>query len=77
LSVEIDDSLSGEEFWPEGIPENPTLADVIAAIKKAGGPRDILQDWNLLDNLWLSVALYRDDALVGSATIDESSKPIG
>ena len=41
--------LTIEEIWPDGdAPENPTTADVIAAMRKTSDlPERICRDWNL------------------------------
>lgn len=42
------DSLSVAEIWPDGdAPENPTIEDVLAEVRKAGSLRRLAQEWNL------------------------------
>ncbi len=57
FSIEADLSLDVQDIWPDGdAPANPTLEDVLAVIKKCGGARRILEDWNLIDDLGVSVS---------------------
>ena len=57
FSISYDVSYSVEEIWPDGdAPENPTLDDVLAVIKKDGGKRAILNDWSMTEDLGLSVS---------------------
>lgn len=44
--------LGVSEIWPDGdAPENPTVDDVIAVIRKNGGVDDVLRNWNMLPQL--------------------------
>lgn len=74
ISIEIDDSLTAEELWPDGVPENPTLDTVLEVIQRSGGPRKILQDWNLLDDITMDVSLYDDMKCVGSASLADDGR---
>lgn len=49
-------TLTVSELWPDGdAPENPTTADVLALVKKCGGAKQILDDWDLLYDIDLYV----------------------
>ena len=40
--------LDIEQVWPDGdAPENPTVEDVAAVMRKCGGRFSVLNDWNL------------------------------
>lgn len=57
FSISCDVSLEVKDIWPDGnAPENPTVDDVLAVIKKDGGARRILDDWSLLEDLSLTVS---------------------
>lgn len=57
FSIEADVSLGVEDIWPDGnAPENPTLEHVLEVIKKDGGARRVLEDWNLIDDLSLTIS---------------------
>jgi hypothetical protein len=49
VTVSGDFTLTVSEIWPDGgAPENPTAADVIAAMKaNGGGTAGVIRDWNL------------------------------
>lgn len=51
-------TLSQEEIWPDGGgPENPTLEDVVSAIKEySSEPRYLLSDWELDRDMVLIVS---------------------
>lgn len=41
--------MSREEMWPDGdAPENPTAEDVADVIRRCGGLRSVVSDWDLL-----------------------------
>ncbi len=41
-------SLTVEEIWPDGdAPENPTVDDVLAQVRKAGSLWQLASEWNL------------------------------
>ncbi len=49
------------EIWPDGdAPENPTAADVAKVIEQCGGLRRVLRDWDLDQNLTLTISHGRD-----------------
>lgn len=70
IPIEIDFQRN-ELFVDPNPPENPTLDDVLALIKKDGGPRHILDDWNMMDDFLMDVTV-RTDAGTESATLDAS-----
>jgi hypothetical protein len=48
--------LSVDDIWPDGdAPEDPTVADVEELIKKCGGKYRVIRDWDLDDDLDLTV----------------------
>ena len=48
--------LAVADIWPDGdAPENPTVDDVLAVIAASGGMRQVLHDWNLDDDIELTV----------------------
>lgn len=52
LQYDIDVTLDVDELWPDGdAPDDPTVADVVALIKRCGGWRKVISDWNLDDGL--------------------------
>ena len=56
-------SLTVDEIWPEGYeaPENPTAADVIAAMKEsAGSIHRLLSDWGFDHDLAVEVVKLGD-----------------
>jgi len=58
LDMNLSVTLSIQQIWPDGdAPENPTAADVIAAIKESDefSPLEALRDWNLDDDVQLTV----------------------
>ena len=75
LYFEIDDYYTAEGFWPDGdAPENPTIDDVLAVIKKCGGPRRMLDDWNMYDGASMGVTL--DGETPGHAVVDYDGKTL-
>ncbi len=41
-------ALTVEEIWPDGdAPENPTVDDVLAQVRKAGSLWQLASEWNL------------------------------
>ncbi len=56
FTISADVDLALHEIWPDGdAPENPTVDDVLEVIKKDGGKRAVIRDWNLDDDLDLEV----------------------
>lgn len=49
ITFEYEADLSLEECFPDGVPENPTAADVQKLIEKDGGPSQVINDWNFDD----------------------------
>lgn len=50
------------ELWPDGDAPDDIDADTVATlIRKAGGVRRVLRDWNLIDDLELHVIVRRDN----------------
>jgi len=49
ITFDYEVELSFEECFPDGVPENPTAADVEALIEKDGGPSRVISDWNFDD----------------------------
>lgn len=49
IRIEGQHLLTVDEIWPDGdAPENPTVSDVVARIKKScAGAYDLVYDWNL------------------------------
>jgi hypothetical protein len=49
-------ALTVDEVWPDGdAPENPTPADVVAAMRRsAGSAHATVDQWNLLDSIEVS-----------------------
>ena len=44
----VDEWFTLAEIWPDGdAPENPTVEDVMAVIKKHGDTSAVLRDWNV------------------------------
>ena len=57
FSIEADVSLDVGDIWPDGdAPENPTLEHVLEVIKKAGGAQWILENWNFIDDLGVTIS---------------------
>lgn len=57
FSISAEISLDVDQIWPDGdAPENPTVDDVLAVIKACGGKRRVIQDWDLDDDLDLTVS---------------------
>lgn len=52
ISIQYDMTFdfSIDEVWPDGdAPDNPTVEDVWNVIRECGGPRKVLEDWDLID----------------------------
>ncbi len=48
--------IDADEIWVDGDgPEDPTLEDVLEEIQKCGGPAAVIQDWNLTEEMDLTV----------------------
>lgn len=48
--------VDADEIWVDGDgPEDPTLEDVLEEIKKCGGAQSVIYDWNLTEDLDLTV----------------------
>jgi hypothetical protein len=57
FSITAEVSLEVEQIWPGGdAPANPTVDDVLAVIQKCGGKVRVIEDWNLGDDLDLTVS---------------------
>jgi hypothetical protein len=57
FSIETHVDLTVDEIWPDNdAPENPTVDDVLKVIAECGGATQVIQDWNLVDDLTLSVS---------------------
>jgi hypothetical protein len=57
--------LHRDAIWPDNdAPENPTVEDVAAVIKKAGGAQKILKDWDLEPELFLTVSDDKDSKII-------------
>jgi hypothetical protein len=70
LELYVSEVFSTEEFWGgEMAPTKPSMEDVLRVIAGAGGPRKILQDWDLLNAVSMEVTL-RSDGLTEHATVD-------
>jgi hypothetical protein len=49
-------TLSEDEIWPDGDgPAEPTLADVKAVMEKCGSEGSVLEDWNLMQYVRVTV----------------------
>ena len=56
ISISINEILTKDELWPDGYaPENPTVKDVVELIRKSGGAKRIIEDWNLDDSIECAV----------------------
>jgi hypothetical protein len=56
ISISIDEYFTKEELWPDGdAPENPTAKDIVELIRKCGGVKRIIEDWNLDDTIECTV----------------------
>lgn len=56
FSISAEVSLETDQIWPDGdAPLIPTVDDVLAVIKACGGKR-VIQDWNLAEDLDLTVS---------------------
>lgn len=56
ISIAADVYLTIKEIWPDGdAPENPTPADVKAAMEACGSKMRTLRDWELLQDVDVSV----------------------
>ncbi len=56
LTIEVDCELTAAEIWPDGdAPDEPTEADVLAAIRDCGGDERVMRDWNLLSGVEIDV----------------------
>lgn len=65
FSIEADVSLDVDEIWPDkNAPENPTLEDVIAVIRKDGGMRAVLEEWGLQNDIRLTVSDGKNSEVV-------------
>lgn len=65
FSIECDVSLDVSDIWPnKNAPDDPTLADVLEAIRKAGGAAQIIRDWSLADDLCLTVSDGKNSEVV-------------
>jgi len=61
FSIYTDVVLTVDEIWPDGnAPENPTVADVVAVIDNCGGTRSVLRDWDLDNDLTLTISDGKD-----------------
>ena len=48
--------LTTEDIWPDGdAPENPNAEDVRRVMRGSGSKMYVLSDWNLLDDLHVTV----------------------
>ena len=68
--VELDAVLTPEEVFPDGIPEEWGLADVVAAVKECRSVLRWMDDWNMRPSLRVVVdkpnpAWSGDDVLFG------------
>ncbi len=55
LSADVD--LEIDQIWPDGdAPENPTVDDVLKVIAACGGAHEILRDWDLDQDLDLTIS---------------------
>ena len=64
ISIVSTSTLSIDEVWPDGdAPDNPTVEDVIKAMRPSGGVGEMASDWNL--GLWADVRVIGSD---GKAT---------
>lgn len=66
--LDLDVTLSPKEVFPDGIPDDWSIADVVAAVKKSGSVREWLSDWNMEPSLAVitdkpNPAYKGDDAL--------------
>lgn len=60
--IEADVDLTLDELWPDGdAPDNPTVDDVIAIVERTPSLHRMLNDWNLMDLLELSIDGRRVD----------------
>ena len=60
--IEADVDLTLDEIWPDGdAPDNPTVDDVIAIVERTPNLSRMLNDWNLMDLLELSIDGRRVD----------------
>lgn len=61
FSIHADLTLDVDMIWPDGdAPEDPTVDDVLAVIKACGGKDDILNDWDLLRDVDLTISDGKD-----------------
>ena len=50
-------NITVDEVWPDGdAPTNPTAADVVAVLERGSGKWHTLNEWNLTDDIEVSVA---------------------
>ncbi len=75
ISFNLESSLTPEEFWPDGVPENWTFDDVLEVLRKER-PRRVLEDWGFLDDLTMEVDLIDSSGLMDRATITNSGRVI-
>lgn len=60
IHVEADHHLTVDDVFPDGAPDNWTIADVVAAVRLSGSPRQFLKDWEL-HGLDVVVEITSDD----------------
>jgi hypothetical protein len=57
FELSADVTLEVEDIWPDGdAPENPTVDEVLEVIRKCGGVRTVIRDWDLDNDLRLDVS---------------------
>lgn len=56
-------TLNSYEIWPDGdAPPNPTARDVRNKMINTGGKADLLSDWNLEDDLGITIVDERGNS---------------
>jgi len=60
LEFSGDVHLTPKDLWPDGVPEKHTACDVRKMIRKDGGPSGILNNWDLAQELEVTVSPIYD-----------------
>lgn len=57
ISIEISGTfdLTPEQVWPDGVPEEWTIADVVAAVKTARSVNRLIDDWCMTPSVDVTV----------------------
>lgn len=59
VDIEASVVLGLDDIWPDGdAPENPTAEDVAALMRKCGSKHRVLDEWDLVGELTITVSAW-------------------